>query len=100
MTRPESALHVEVLDDEFVITMPGTSHKVTFRKLADGPGLILALLEVLSSGLSGTSSTGFVTLSAFSRGECAGYRRHAVDDLAQVRNEPARSSLKCGRRSR
>ena len=43
MTRPESALHVEVLDDEFVITMPGTSYKVTFRKLADGPGLILAL---------------------------------------------------------
>jgi len=39
MTRPESALHVEVLDDEFVITMPGTSYKVTFRKLADGPGL-------------------------------------------------------------
>ena len=39
MTRPESALHVEVLDDEFVITMPGTSYKVTFRKLAGGPGL-------------------------------------------------------------
>ena len=39
MMRPESALHVEVLDDEFVITMPGTSYKVTFRELADGPGL-------------------------------------------------------------
>jgi hypothetical protein len=24
---------------EFVITMPGTSYKVTFRGLADGPGL-------------------------------------------------------------
>ena len=31
----------------------------------------------------------------------AGNRRHAVADAtAQVRNEPARSSLKCGRRSR
>jgi hypothetical protein len=30
MTSPESALHVEVLDDEIVITPPGTSYAVTY----------------------------------------------------------------------
>ena len=46
-------------------------------------------------------SRGSVTLSAFSRRECSGQVLHVVADAAaQVRNEAARSSLKCGRRSR
>ena len=32
MTSPESALHVEVLDDEIVITLPGTSYAVTYYR--------------------------------------------------------------------
>ncbi len=32
-------LRLEMRDTEFVITMPGTSYQVTFRQLADGPGL-------------------------------------------------------------
>ena len=44
---------------------------------------------------------GFVTLSALVAVNAAGNRRHAAADApTQVRNEPARSSLKCGRRSR
>ena len=31
-------LRLEMKGTEFVITMPGTSYQVTFRKLADGPG--------------------------------------------------------------
>jgi hypothetical protein len=38
MTDP--LLRLEMRDTEFVITMPGTSYQVTFRQLADGPGLI------------------------------------------------------------
>jgi hypothetical protein len=34
----DPVLRVEMQDTEFVITMPGTSYQVTFRKLADGPG--------------------------------------------------------------
>jgi hypothetical protein len=37
MTDP--VLRLEMQDTEFVITMPGTSYQVTFRRLADGPGL-------------------------------------------------------------
>ena len=37
MTNP--LLRLEMRDNEFVITMPGTSYQVTFRQLADGPGL-------------------------------------------------------------
>jgi len=32
MTSPESALHVEVLDDEIVITLSGTSYAVTYYR--------------------------------------------------------------------
>ena len=43
-----------------------------------------------------TIRSGFVTLLAFSRGDCSGQTRHAVAEApAQVWNEPARSSLKC-----
>ena len=38
MTDPVLRLEMEG-SREFVITMPGTSYKVTFRELADGPGL-------------------------------------------------------------
>ena len=37
MTNP--LLRLEMRDNEFVITMPGTNYQVTFRQLADGPGL-------------------------------------------------------------
>ena len=59
-------------------------------------------LEVVAAHLLALRpANGFVTLSAFSCVNVAGNRRHAVVDAAvQVRNEPARSSLKCGRRSR
>jgi hypothetical protein len=33
-------LHVEVLGDAIVVTMPGTSFSVTYRKSADSPSLI------------------------------------------------------------
>jgi hypothetical protein len=35
MTSPESALHVEVLDDEIFITLPGTSYAVTYYRATD-----------------------------------------------------------------
>jgi hypothetical protein len=38
MTDPVLRLEMEG-SRKFVITMPGTSYKVTFRELADGPGL-------------------------------------------------------------
>ena len=38
MTDPVLRLEMEG-SREFVITMSGTSYKVTFRELADGPGL-------------------------------------------------------------
>src|SRR4249920_523745 len=38
MTDPVLRLEMEG-SREFVITMPGTSYQVTFRQLADGPGL-------------------------------------------------------------
>jgi hypothetical protein len=37
MTDP--VLRLDMQDTEFVITMPGTSYQVTFRQLADGPGI-------------------------------------------------------------
>jgi len=50
------------------------------------------------------STRGTAALSRYRRSvavNVAGNRRHAMADApAQVRNEPARSSLKCGRRSR
>jgi hypothetical protein len=39
MTNPVLRLEMKMEGSEFVITMPGTSYQVTFRKLADGPGL-------------------------------------------------------------
>jgi hypothetical protein len=41
MTSPESALHVEVLDDEIVITLPGTSYAVTYYRAAAFPQRLL-----------------------------------------------------------
>jgi hypothetical protein len=38
MENPD-ALKLDVQGNEFVITMPGTSYQVTFRKLAECPGL-------------------------------------------------------------
>ena len=62
--------------------------------------MVASQCGILSSGVL-LPDRGFVTLSAFSSVNVAGNRRHAVADApAQVRNEPARSSLKCGRRSR
>ena len=42
MTSPESALHVEVLDDELVITLPGTSYAVTYYRATAFPQQLLA----------------------------------------------------------
>jgi hypothetical protein len=41
MTSPESALHVEVLDDEIVITLPGTSYAVTYYRATAFPQRLL-----------------------------------------------------------
>jgi len=41
MTSPESALHVEVLDDELVITLPGTSYAVTYYRATAFPQRLL-----------------------------------------------------------
>ena len=41
MTSPESALHVEVLDDEIVITLPGTSYAVTYYRATAFPQQLL-----------------------------------------------------------
>jgi hypothetical protein len=35
----DPVLRLEMQDTEFVITVPGTSYQVTFRQLADGPGI-------------------------------------------------------------
>ena len=41
MTSPESALHAEVLDDEIVITLPGTSYAVTYHRATAFPQQLL-----------------------------------------------------------
>ena len=41
MTSPESALHVEVLDNEIVITLPGTSYAVTYYRATAFPQQLL-----------------------------------------------------------
>ena len=41
MTSPESALHVEVLDDEIVITLSGTSYAVTYYRATAFPQRLL-----------------------------------------------------------
>ena len=41
MTSPESALHVEVLDDEIVITLSGTNYAVTYYRATAFPQRIL-----------------------------------------------------------
>jgi hypothetical protein len=41
MTSPESALHAEVLDDEIVITLPGTSYAVTYHRAKAFPQRLL-----------------------------------------------------------
>jgi len=41
MTSPESALHVEVLDDEIVITLPGTSYAATYYRATAFPQQLL-----------------------------------------------------------
>ena len=33
-------LHIEVRDDEIVVTLPGTSYRAVYHKPADKPGLI------------------------------------------------------------
>jgi len=45
MTSPESALHVEVLDDEIVITLPGTSYAVTYYRATAFPQQLLTTRE-------------------------------------------------------
>jgi hypothetical protein len=35
----EPRLKLETQDGAIVISLPGTSYEVTFRKLADGPGI-------------------------------------------------------------
>jgi hypothetical protein len=41
MTSRESALHVEVLDDEIVITLPGTNYAVTYYRAIAFPQRLL-----------------------------------------------------------
>ena len=41
MTSPKSALHVEVLDDEIVITLSGTSYAVTYYRATAFPQRLL-----------------------------------------------------------
>ena len=41
MTSPESALHVEVLDDEIAITLSGTNYAVTYYRATAFPQRIL-----------------------------------------------------------
>jgi hypothetical protein len=41
MTSRESALHVEVLDDEIVITLPGTNYAVTYYRATAFPQRLL-----------------------------------------------------------
>ena len=67
--------------------------------------LLRELMEIACfNGVSDLETRAVTALSRCRRSvavNVAGNRRHAVADAAaQVRNEPARSSLKCGRRSR
>ena len=41
MTSPESALNVEVLDDEIVITLSGTNYAVTYYRASAFPQQLL-----------------------------------------------------------
>ena len=41
MTSPELALHIEVLDDEIVITLPGTNYAVTYYRATAFPQRLL-----------------------------------------------------------
>jgi hypothetical protein len=40
MMRPESDLRVEVVDDEIIVTLPGSHYSVTYYKPAKSPQLV------------------------------------------------------------
>jgi len=40
MTEPWGRLRLDVVDDEIIVTLPGTSYSVTYFKRADSPQLL------------------------------------------------------------
>ena len=49
-------LRIEVEDDGIVVSLPGTTFRVIYRKTSDGPGLVaFALRGDKSAGISQTS---------------------------------------------
>jgi len=70
---PESELQVQVVDDEIIVTLPGSSYSVTYYKPENSPQLLALAAHQFSKNASPWRSLLSVAI-ACTRGAQAGWR--------------------------